>query len=353
MSDILRAALVGCGGMGKGIAQKLEALPKFELVTGCDVSEDAVQDFTKMFPSASGYSDYAQMLSEQKPDVVVVATNNASHAALTIQAAEAGVRGVYCEKPMATCMADGRAMVEACHKHGTALAVNHQRRLLPAFVTLRRLIESEAIGKVELIRASCAGDVLSDGTHLVDTVRHLTGDASAKSVFAQIFRYPTKVDEPKSQGYPATGGWRYGHAVEDGAMAVIEFENGIRAELFTGRIQAKGRHYQDYEIFGTEGRVHRAGDAANPPLVMQTAKNSGWQPVEIEPGDDDAIAVSLRQFSRMILHGEGHPLSGDSALKDLEICMAIYESARLRNRIELPLNQPRFPLDILIEQGEM
>lgn len=353
MSNVLRAALIGCGGMGKGLAQKLDALPEYELVAGCDVAEAAVQDLTKMLPRASGYTDYAKMLAEQKPDVVVVATNNASHAALTIQAAEAGARGVYCEKPMATCMADGQAMVEVCRKHGTALAVNHQRRLLPVFAALRNLIESGAVGKVELIRASCAGDVLSDGTHLVDTVRHLTGDANVKWLFAQIYRQPPNAGEPKSQGYPVTGGWRYGHAVEDGAMAVIEFDGGLRAELFTGRMQARGRHYQDYEIFGTEGRFHRAGDAANPPLVMQTAKNSGWQPVELEAGDEDAIAFSLRQFSRMVLYGESHPLSGDSALKDLEICMAIYESARLRKRIEFPLNQPRFPLDILIEQGEM
>jgi predicted dehydrogenase len=337
--------------MGKGLAQRLEALPEFELVAGCDVSEIAVWDFTKIFSGANGYTDYARMLAEAKPNVVVVATNNTSHASLTIQAAEAGVRGVYCEKPMATCMADGQAMVEACRKSNTALAVNHQRRLLPVFVTLRRLIEAQAIGQVELIRASCAGDILSDGTHLVDTVRHLTGDAEVKWVFGQTYRQPSNADEPKSQGYAVSGGWRYGHAVEDGAMAVIEFETGLRVELFTGRMQAKGRRYQDYEIFGTEGRLHRPGDASNP--VIQTTENASWQPVTIEPGEDDAIITGLSQFARMIGYGESHPLSGNSALKDLEICMAIYESARLRNKIELPLNQPRFPLDILIEQGGM
>ncbi len=354
MSDstgVLRAALVGCGGMGKGLAQRLESLSEFELVAGCDVADVAVQDFTKMFPKTSGYVDYARMLAEAKPDVVVIATNNTSHASLTIQAAEAGVHGVYCEKPMTTCMADGQAMVDACRKHGTALVVNHQRRLLPVFVTLRKLIDSGAIGKIELIRAGCAGDILSDGTHLVDTVRHLAGDA--KWVFGQIYRQRPNPGEPHSQGYPVSGGWRYGHPVEDGAMAIIEFENGMRAELFTGRMQAKGRRYQDYEIFGTEGRIYRAGDAADPPLMMQTAQNPNWHPSPIESGDEDAIATSMRQFARMIWHGEDHPLSGDSALKDLEICMAIYESARLREKIELPLNQPRFPLEMLIEQGEM
>jgi UDP-N-acetyl-2-amino-2-deoxyglucuronate dehydrogenase len=344
----LRVALVGCGGMGKSLAKHVESIHAYQLVAGCDVIDDQVRDFTEQFPTAKGYTSLGQLLTDEKPDVVIVATNNVSHAALTMQAAEAGVRGVYCEKPMATNMADGRAMVEACRNNNVALVVNHQRRMLPVFVTMRRLIEDGMIGAVELIRGSCAGDMLSDGTHTVDMIRYLVGDADAKWVLGQIHRTEPNSDEPHGQGYHVSGGWRYGHPVENGAMAVVEFENRVRAEIFTGTMQPKGRKYQDFEVFGTLGRLHRGGDAAD--LRFLRNDGSDWETINlISDAAPDALDASLRLFSQTILEEETHPLSGDSGLKDLEIVMAVYESARLNNRVEMPLHQPRFPLELMLE----
>lgn len=352
-SQPLRAALVGCGGMGKGLAKRLASLPEYALVAGCDLLDASVQGFTEAFPQAKGYTDFAALLATETPDVVLVATNNVSHAPLTIQAAEAGVRGVYCEKPMAANLADAQKMVEVCAQQGAKLAVNHQRRMLPVFTTIKRMIAEKAIGDVELIRASCAGDILSDGTHLVDTVLALADDG-VKWVFGQITRDQPPADEPHGQGYDALGGWRYGHPVENGGMAVLQFQNGLRAEIFTGNLQPRGRRYQDYEIFGTHGRLHRAGDSADPQLLIQTNDSDRWQPVELDAEPEgDILLHSLKQFAHMITDGEDHPLAGANALKDMEVVMAIYESARLRTRVELPLQQMRYPLEILIENGEM
>ena len=44
---------------------------------------------------------------------------------------------------------------------------------------------------------------------------------------------------------------------------------------------------------------------------------------------------------------------GESALKGHEIVMAIYESARTRSRIELPLKQDAFPLQVMVDEGQM
>jgi predicted dehydrogenase len=151
---------------------------------------------------------------------------------------------------------EGRAMSEACRRHGTALVVNHQRRTAAVFHEMRRLMESGAIGRVQLIRGGCQGDILSDGTHLIDTIRYLVGDAEAKWVFGQVYRRPDDSDESGQSGF------RYGHAVESGAYGLIEFENGIRAEIHTGKVHVKGRHYQDYEIFGSEGVCGAPGTAA-------------------------------------------------------------------------------------------
>jgi predicted dehydrogenase len=346
MSQKLRTALVGCRGMGAYHARSAAASPHFHIVAGCDLDAALAQEFAAQHEGASAYTDYSQMLREVQPEVVIVATTTAAHAPLTIQAAEAGARGVFCEKPMATSMGEGRAMIEACRCNGTALVVNHQRRTSAVFREMRRLMESGAIGRVQHIRGSCQGDILSDGTHLIDTIRYLVGDVEAKWVFGQVYRRPDDSDDSGKAGF------RYGHAVESGAYGLIEFENGIRAEVHTGKMHNKGRNYQDYEIFASEGRLWRDGDRSDPPLQIQDTQAGGWRAVPIEEARSEWQA-NYEQFARMILEGADHPLCGASALKDLELVMAIYESSRLRDKIDLPLQQEQFPLQVMIDEGQL
>ena len=354
----LRTALVGCGPMARWHTGTVQRLEGFELVALADISEENLAKLGDETGIEALYTDYAAMLSEHAPEVVVVVTPCATHAGLSIQAAEAGARGVFCEKPMATCLADGRAMVEACAANGTALAVNHQRRMSPPILKLRELLDEGAIGEVKLFRGSCAGDLLSDATHLVDTIRFLAGDAPVAWVFGQVHREVGEEQARDARNVQlASAGFRYGHAVETGAMAVFEFEGGVRAELLVGDMRLMDRAYGDYEVFGTEGRLWRAGDMPEEPLLLQDSAG-GWRPIEVEPVDArEAYRVTAdatyRRFAEIIHEGGDHPLSGDSALLDLEVIMAVFESARLREKVTLPLRQERFPLDIMIEKGEL
>jgi predicted dehydrogenase len=337
--------------MARWHAKAICALPQYALVALSDVDESRARALSETVGCGEVYTDYGQMLHAERPDVVVVVTPCATHAALTIQAAEAGVRGVYCEKPMATCLGDGRAMVEACRAHGVALAVNHQRRVSPPILRMKALLDAGAIGKVELCRGSCAGDLLSDATHLVDTIRFLNGDAPVTWVFGQLHREvgPEVARNPQSVQL-ASAGFRYGHAVETGAIGVFEFATSVRVELLCGDLRLMKRAYGDYEVFGTQGRLWRPGDGAHPPLLIQDERG-GWRPVEGLPekdGHDETARACYTQFAKMVTEGAAHPLNGDSALRDLEIIMAIFESARLRSKLHLPLTQERFPLDLML-----
>jgi predicted dehydrogenase len=272
-----------------------------------------------------------------------------------IAAAEAGVRGICCEKPMATCLGDGRAMVEACRESGTALIVNHQRRMGADIVGMRRLILEGAIGDVYLIRGTCAGDMLGDGTHLVNSVRALAGDEEVKWVLGQVYREPPDPSEPRGMGHVPSGGWRYGYPIETGAMATFEFESGLRAELLTGDVRLPGRAYQDYEVFGSEGRLWRPGDAADPPVLILDERGGGWREAPLDGPDAQfsPMAAVYAAFRRTLTEGEPHPLGGESVLKGLEVVMAVHESARTRSRVSLPLKQPAFPLRLMIEADQL
>ena len=370
----LKTVLVGCGSMGRNQAKILAKLDEFELVGVTDI-DPANAARAAEATGAKVYADFAGMLAAEKPDTVTVCTCNDTHAALTIAAAQSGVRGVYCEKPMATTLADARAMVVACREAGIPLVINHQRRIGADLLTARRLIEDGAIGEVRLIRGNCAGDILSDGTHLIDSILWLAGDASVQWVFGQVHRdlavMAAKNTKMKRADEPGT---RYGHVVESGGTAVIQLEGDVRVELCTGDLRDGRRAYQDYEVFGDAGRLWRTGDRHKPNLFIQDAEggtwtagldewtykpvptNGGalgaWRPVEIPENMPTAgIPGGYERFARMIHEGEEHPMSGETALRGHEIVMAIYESARLHRRIDLPLEQGRFPLELMIEAG--
>jgi predicted dehydrogenase len=364
--------------MGSNQARLLSEMDEYDLVGVCDQIEERAEEVADS-TGAKAYADFATCLREERPDVAAVATQSASHAALTLMAAECGsMRGVYTEKPMATNMRDARAMVETCERNGVKLVINHQRRIRPDLVKARELIESGAVGTVRRIRAQCAGDVLSDGTHAIDSALHLADDPEAQWVFAALHReineeMIARAERQRQAGKESRPGYRYGHLVENGAMAVVQLATDLRVELFTGDMREEGRIYQDYEVFGEEGRIWRTGDRVRPNLFIQDAeggdlrigRDEDWQLVGV-PAEDGrgawravpyedwtrergAIAEGYRRLAAWIHDERPHEMCARNALRGFEVLMAIYESARLRRRIELPLEQERFPLELMVD----
>jgi UDP-N-acetyl-2-amino-2-deoxyglucuronate dehydrogenase len=358
MSKTYTAAIIGSRGMGAGHATGMNASGRFEIAATCDIVQETAAKLAAQFPGAEAFTDAKAMLADVKPEVVVIATPTASHAALTFAAVAAGARGIYCEKPMAVNLADARKMVQECRDKGIALCVNHQRRQWPLFQTMRKLIADGAIGNVQLILGSNAGDFLSDGTHFVDTARYLAGDPQVSWVLGQVYRNPpAPASTTPAPGKQVWTGERYGHPVESGGIAIIQFANGIRAEVHHGEARMEGdRWYQSYEIIGSKGRMFRANDSVNG-FLIQDEQAGGYRPYPLDLTEHDTHMQRIfTGFAEMIDRGEtvtGHPLAGESALADQEIIMAIYESARTRERVTLPLQQGQYPLDLMIEDGEL
>ena len=358
----LRAAVLGCR-MGRAHARSIASLDEYELVAVCDVVRDAAAACAGDNGIDAIYTNYAEMLAQVKPDVVAVATPTNLHPEHTLQALDAGAKGICSEKPMAVCMGDARSMVEKCRSAGVPLVINHQRRLGSEMVYARQLIQEGTLGEIRMIRGECAGDILSDGTHLIDSIMWLAGDSGAEWVLGQIHR-----DLPKE-----APGNRYGHTIETGAMAVIRLKNGLRAEIVCGDLRTERLAYQDYQVIGNRGILWRCGDRAAENLFICDHKGGGWipgldngtykpipapdgksgmwRPVEIPVPRVNPIAESYRLLAASIREGAPHSLSGENALVGFEMLMAVFESARLHKRIRLPLEQDRYPLDIMLEQG--
>ncbi len=370
MSDMhssrpLRTVLLGCGGMGTSQARRAAAIDGLDLIAVGDINRESADRLGNEFGIRS-YDDPSLLLRETEPEIVLITSHNVSHAPLTLAAAACpSVRAIHCEKPMATNFGDAKAMVEACEAKGILLIINHQRRLLPDLVEARRIIESGEIGEVRQMRGHCQGDFLSDGTHAVDSLLWLNGDVDINWVSGGITLNP----EPsaKNDGKESPG-FRYGHIVEAGAMGQVHASNNVRLEFVTGCLVPPNRVYQDYEIIGSKGRLWRTGDKV-PNLYISDLKAGDhapgmdswmykpvpaeaaalWRQVELSDPGGDGISLSFEKMVHSLETGAPHPMNGRVALRGFEIVMALYESARLRQRINLPLNQDRFPLELIAE----
>ncbi len=358
----VRAAVAGLR-MGRNHVAALAKQANVDVVALCDLDPQLAGDQADEVVRIAGegsvrpkaYTDYSEMLERERPDVVAIATPNRFHAAMTIEAAKGGAKAICCEKPIAVDLAEAREMVAACAQAGVRLIVNHQRRLGGDFEWIRDAVARGAIGDLYLIRATCAGDMLSDGTHLIDSSLFVAGDVDWKWAFASYHRadYETAAaagsDAKSGGGFDKLGGWRFGHPVEDGMFAVIELTNGVRVEFLTGDLRLPGRPYHDVELIGTSGSLRRSGDKDNENLFQRSADGS-WEPVPValEPSVDK-IARSYEKLLKLLaddLPDSEHPLGTPHAMRGFELLMGVYESARTRRVVTRPVEQLRYPLAV-------
>ncbi len=128
------------------------------------------------------FENWQDMLASQKLDIVSVASYGPSHAELVEACARAGVRAIFCEKPMATRLADAERMIQVCQQSGSLLVINHNRRFHPTFRELTRRIAAGELGQLTGVWLTWgAGRIGSTGTHLIDATTMLAG-STVKSV---------------------------------------------------------------------------------------------------------------------------------------------------------------------------
>ncbi len=151
-----RTALVGCGWWGGNILGEAMASGRCEIVGLCDVDgRQIAATQAKMAKVTSdqprSYRDYRELLAQEKPEIVIVATPDHWHALPTIAAVTAGAH-VYVEKPVAHTIGEGRAMVNAARAAGRVVQVGTHRRASPHSIVARDFIRSGKVGEIGLMR---------------------------------------------------------------------------------------------------------------------------------------------------------------------------------------------------------
>lgn len=150
MADPVRFALAGYGAWGRYHAASITGNPDAALVAVAAPSEASRAAAAEAHPAARIFADPLEMIAAVDCDVVDVVTPSHTHRELAEAALAAG-RFVLLEKPMATTLADCRAIARAAHAAGGRLAVGHELRLSSQWGEIRRIIDRGTIGRPQYV----------------------------------------------------------------------------------------------------------------------------------------------------------------------------------------------------------
>jgi predicted dehydrogenase len=153
----IRVGLVGSGGMGRGDLATFLQYPDVECPVICDVDNTMLAEGIKVVEEKRNrrpdtVKDFRRVLERKDVDVVLVATPDHWHALPTIFACQAD-QDVYVEKPLATSIDEGRAMVTAAERYERIVQMGAQRRSSPTYAEAVAFVQSGKLGKVGLARA--------------------------------------------------------------------------------------------------------------------------------------------------------------------------------------------------------
>jgi predicted dehydrogenase len=146
-NEKLSIAGIGVGGQG---AWNIDNCAAENIVALCDVDDRRAGKTFEKYPKAKRYRDFRKMLDEmhQQIDAVVVATPDHTHAPPALMDMRMG-KHCYCEKPLAHCVAEVRAMIEVAREKKLATQMGTQIHAGANYRRVVELVQSGAIGQVE------------------------------------------------------------------------------------------------------------------------------------------------------------------------------------------------------------
>jgi len=192
---VLKAAVIGVGMMGRNHARVYAQMESSRLVAAADPDAGALEPIARTY-KVHVYTDYVQMLAQEKPDLVTVSVPTRLHHDVAITVMKRGVH-VFLEKPIAAHVEEGQEIVDCARHEGVKLAVGHIERFNPAVLALKEHLDAGQLGRIFQIHARRVGPfpsrvkdvgvVIDLATHELNLLEYLTG-SRVESVYAKTER---------------------------------------------------------------------------------------------------------------------------------------------------------------------
>lgn len=348
----MKYVLIGFGAIARvhvaAITQKCQG----EITAICDVhreNEQAVKTLGARF-----YTDYRQLLANEKPDAVVILTPHYSHPEISLAALQAGCH-VFCEKPVAVHKAHADDLAIALNKTDRVFGVNYMNRFRSDVQHLKTILAEKRLGKIQAVHFVNNNWLRSAayyrsgnwrGTWSKEGGGVLTNQAPHDlDRIVYLFGLPREV-----LAMAGTSAFHQDLAVEDHVDALLCYDNGMRLYFSTATHLHPG--VDRMEIWGDLGYLKMENYTFSTayltePLQQWDKKNMEMfgapQPkrneIKIEAiSFDDLHAFGHVNFSRAVAGQEPVMTTFAQALQSVELANAMVLAGFTRQRVSLPMD---------------
>lgn len=345
----MKYALIGCGRIATNHVTAA-VNNNLEIVAVCDVVPEKMEAILEKHnltddKSIKRYTDYKKMLEENDLELVSIATESGKHAAIALDAIDAGVN-VIIEKPMAMNMADAEEIIKRAAEKHVKVSACHQNRFNVAIQEVRKAIEGDRFGKLSHASINVrwnrnkgyydqapwrgtweedGGCLMNQCIHGIDLLRWMMGDEVVEVYGATRQQFHDYLE------------------AEDVGVAVVKFKNGA-----IGTIEGTTNVYpQNLEetlyLFGENGTVKVGGKSTNTIDVWdfkdETAEDQKNKGLEEETSNvyGNGHTSLFADVIEAIKEDRAPYVDGVAGRNALEMVLAIYKSQKEGAPVRLPL----------------
>ena len=345
----------GQGNFGHGQDAVWLKIPQTKIVAVADADSAGLAGAAQKLGGVKAFADYRAMLAEAKPDIVAICPRHIhEHRDMIVAAIEAGVKGIYIEKPFVRTLVEADEIVKLCAAKGVRLAIAHRNRYHPVLATIQKLVDAGEIGDLKEVRVRGKQDQRGGGLDLWVLGGHgfnlatlFTGPAiSCEATILVEGRPATKADIiPGDEGV--------GPIVGDEIHARYETKSGISLYFDSKKGSwAKGTPF-GARLIGTKGIISLQVDEEPLAILERDGKKTPittagiGQPESIQDiklvngGHHGAVRDLLAAIAE-----RREPLCGPEAGREtVELTLGVFASfAAGGKKVTLPLADRQHPL---------
>ena len=294
------------------------------------------------------FTDYKEMLENEKPELVAIATESGKHAQIALDCLDAGCN-VIIEKPIALSLEDADKIIEKAKEKDLVVCANHQNRFNKSIQKIRQAVESGEFGKMLYgtahIRwnrgqdyytqapwrgtwAQDGGALMNQCIHNIDLLRWMMGDE-----IDEVCAYTDNLNHDYIEA-------------EDLGMAIVKFKNGSYGIIEgTTNIYPKNLEETLY-LFGKKGTVKAGGKSVN--IIEEWIFADNKEDAEEVKKNNSEMPKNVYGFGHTPLYKdvinaiETHTkplIDAEAGRRALELVLAIYKSAAEGKPVKLPLTK--------------
>ena len=252
----IAAGIIGAGTIARTHAQVLYDHKGVTLGAICDVRAERARVLATA-ADAEPYTDHRTLFRESDVDAVYIATPPGTHLGIVRDAVRHGI-AILCEKPLATTVANGRAIRDIIEEGDVPFMMGFPSRFAEPCRRMRGFLADDSVGEPITVFSTRAGHgdpegddwridpeqacgvTVESASHNIDMLRWLGGEIEAAS------GRTTNATHPELESF------------DDNTVATVEFERGAIGFLqnsWTSRVE-----YLRHGVIGTEGTVMIEGD---------------------------------------------------------------------------------------------